>query len=112
MLLQANTQQDLLSKKVVIVQNLLNETNITLHKEKKILNKTLNDYKGKVIVLSDQLTEVNKTVQHKDEKLLLMHLMRRRQNMMGLLKNCRVKKPRSNHLQVSNSKLLLHLKRS
>ena len=70
MLLDANTQQDLLSKKVVIVQNLLNETNTTLQKEKKILHKTLNDYKGQVIVLSDQLTEVNETVKHKDEKLL------------------------------------------
>ncbi len=70
MLLDANTQQDLLSKKVVIVQNLLNESNTTLQKEKKNYRKTLNDYKGQVIVLSDQLTEVNKTVMHKDEKLL------------------------------------------
>lgn len=70
MLLDANTQQDLLSKKVVIVQNLLNETNTTLQREKKTLHKTLNDYKGQVIVLSDQLTEVNETVRHKDEKLL------------------------------------------
>ncbi len=70
MLLDANTQQDLLSKKVVIVQNLLNETNTTLQKEKKIHHKTLNDYKGQIIVLSDQLTEANKTVMYKDEKLL------------------------------------------
>ena len=70
MLLDANTQQDLLSKKVVIVQNLLNETNATLEKEKKNYRKALNDYKGQVIVLSDQLTEVNKTIEHKDEKLL------------------------------------------
>jgi len=70
MLLDANTQQDLLSKKVVIVQNLLNETNTTLQEETKVFHKTLNDYKGQVIVLSDQLTEVNKTVTHKDEKLL------------------------------------------
>ena len=70
MLLDANTQQDLLSKKVVIVQNLLNETNATLQEETKVFHKSLNDYKGQVIVLSDQLTEVNKTVMHKDEKLL------------------------------------------
>ncbi len=70
MLLDANTQQDLLSEKVVIVQNLLNETNTTLQNETKVFHKTLNDYKGQVIVLSDQLTEVNKTVMHKDEKLL------------------------------------------
>ncbi len=70
MLLDANTQQDLLSEKVVIVQNLLSETNATLQKEKKTFHKTLNDYKGQVIVLSDQLSEVNETVKHKDEKLL------------------------------------------
>ncbi len=70
MLLDANTQQDLLSKKVVIVQNLLNETNTTLQNETKVFHKTLNDYKGQVIVLSDQLTEANNTVTHKDEKLL------------------------------------------
>jgi len=70
MLLDANTQQDLLSKKVVIVQNLLNETKETLQKETKVFHKTLNDYKGQVIVLSDQLTEANNTVMHNDEKLL------------------------------------------
>jgi chemotaxis protein MotB len=70
MLLQANTQKDLLSKKVVIVQNLLDETNATMQKRNALLKKTLNDYKGEVIVLSDQLTEANKTIRHKDEKLL------------------------------------------
>ncbi len=76
MLLSANTQQDLLSKKVVIVQNLLSETNATLKKRDKALatlaerNKVLKAYEGKVIVLSDQLTETNKTVQQQDEKLL------------------------------------------
>ena len=70
MLLKANTQKDLLSKKVVIVQNLLDETNATLQNRNASLKKSLNDYKGKVIVLSDQLTEANKTVQHKDKELL------------------------------------------
>ncbi|RRS30197.1 MAG: hypothetical protein P794_08175 [Epsilonproteobacteria bacterium (ex Lamellibrachia satsuma)] len=73
MLLQSNTQKDLLSKKIVIVQNLLNDTNSTLKQAKMTLaerNKRLKDYKGKVIVLSDELTEANKTVQDKDKKLL------------------------------------------
>jgi len=70
MLAAANTQQDLLSKKVVLVQNLLTETNTTLQKERKRLHKTLNDYKGQVIVLSDQLTEANKTIKYKDEQVL------------------------------------------
>jgi len=73
MLLETNTQKDLLSKKIVIVQNLLNDTNTSLHKTEMTLaerNKMLKEYEGKVIVLSDQLTEVNKTVQDKDKKLL------------------------------------------
>jgi len=73
MLLKTNTQKDLLSKKIVIVQNLLNDTNATLNKTQLSLaerNKMLKEYKGKVIVLSDQLTEANKTVENKDKKLL------------------------------------------
>ncbi len=70
MLLQANTQQDILSEKVVIVQNLLKDTNSTLQKEKKSFAKRLKDYKGQVIVLSDQLTDINQTVENKDKKLL------------------------------------------
>jgi len=73
MLLDANTQQDLLSKKVVIVQNLLNETNSTLKKRDVVLakrNKMLKEYEGKVIILSDQLTDTNETIKRKDEKLL------------------------------------------
>ena len=70
MLLQANTQQDILSEKVVIVQNLLKDTNRTLQKEKKSFSKKLKDYKGQIIVLSDQLTDINQTVENKDKKLL------------------------------------------
>ncbi|SFV60875.1 FIG00638667: hypothetical protein [hydrothermal vent metagenome] len=73
MLLKTNTQKDLLSKKIVIVQNLLNDTNQTLNKTELSLaerNKMLKAYKGKVIVLSDQLTEANRTVENKDKKLL------------------------------------------
>ncbi len=70
MLLQTNTQKDLLSKKVVVVQNLLTDSNKTLQKKQKSFNKTLKDYKGQIIVLSDQLTDVNHTVENKDKKLL------------------------------------------
>jgi len=70
MLLQANTQKDLLSNKVIVVQNLLKDTNSTLQKEKKSFNKRLKDYKGKIIVLSDQLTDINQTVENRDKKLL------------------------------------------
>ena len=73
MLLAANTQQDLLSKKIVLVQNLLKENNSTLNKVKMSLeerNRLLEKYQGEIVVLSDQLSDVNQTVQAKDKKLL------------------------------------------
>ena len=70
MLLQANTQKDLLSNKVVIVQNLLNETNTSMQAQHASLRQTINDYKGEVIILSDELSKVDETIKHKDEKLL------------------------------------------
>jgi len=72
MLLQANTQQDILSDKVVIVQNLLKDTETKLKKDKKTFSKTLKDYKGQIVVLSDQLTDINQTVENKDKKLLIL----------------------------------------
>ncbi len=66
MLLAANTQQDLLSNKIILVQNLLKDTK----KEKESFKKQLKDYKGKVIVLSNQVSDVNKTIIDKDKELL------------------------------------------
>jgi len=66
MLLAANTQQDLLSNKIVLVQNLLSDTK----KEKENFKKELQDYKGRVIVLSDKISDVNKTIKDKDTELL------------------------------------------
>ena len=70
MLLAANTQQDLLSSKIILVQNILKDTDKTMQKKNKALSKQLKDYKGKVIVLSDKLTDANKTVKDKDKELL------------------------------------------
>jgi len=73
MLLSANTQKDLLSNKIVIVQNLLKESNSTLNRTRMSLeerNRMLAEYKGKIVVLSEQLSDVNQTVKEKDEKLL------------------------------------------
>ena len=66
MLLAANTQQDLLSNKIVLVQNLLSNT----QKEKENFKKELQNYKGRVIVLSDKISDVNKTIKDKDTELL------------------------------------------
>jgi len=75
MLLAANTQKDLLSNKIVLVQNLLNENNATLNKTKMSLeerNRMLEKYKGDTVVLSDRLSDVNETVKEKDKKLLAL----------------------------------------
>ena len=70
MLLAANTQQDLLSKKIVLVQNVLNDTNKSMHLKNESLKEQLKAYEGKVIVLSGQLTEVKDTVKANNAKLL------------------------------------------
>jgi len=63
MLAQANAQKDKLSKQIVIVQHMLDETNTTLHK-------SLKDYEGKVLVLSNQVNDLNESMKEKDVKLL------------------------------------------
>ncbi|UPT78389.1 OmpA family protein [Sulfurovum sp. XGS-02] len=68
LLLEANAKQDMLSNKIVIVQNMLDEN-------KDILNKTtksLKEYEGKVLMLSNDLNVTKNTVKIKDEKLLTL----------------------------------------
>ncbi len=68
LLLEANAKQDLLSNKIVIVQNLLD-------KNKDDLNKTTNslkEYEGKVLILSNELNKTKNTIKIKDEKLLTL----------------------------------------
>ena len=66
MLLDSKNSEAKLSDKIVIVQTVLSETEESLKKEKK----TLKDYEGKVLVLSNQLTNTKDAVKIKDEKLL------------------------------------------
>ena len=63
MLLEANTRKDALSHRITVVQNLLQETNATL-------NKKLEAYEGKVVILSNQLTEARSDAADKDVKIL------------------------------------------
>ena len=70
MLVTANTRQDLLSQKIVLVQNILKETNTTMHRKNDDLKKDIKAYEGKIIVLSDHLTEVNNTVKQKNVEML------------------------------------------
>ena len=66
MLLDSKNSESTLSNKIVIVQTVLSKTKESLKKEKK----TLKDYEGKVLVLSNQLTNAKDAVKIKDEKLL------------------------------------------
>ena len=73
MLLDSKNREAKLSNKIVIVQTVLNENKEDLQKTKEALDKekkTLKDYEGKVVVLSNQLTNAKDAVKIKDEKLL------------------------------------------
>lgn len=65
-LLLANTQRDELNSKMVIVQNLLDTKKIEQKKDKDKLKK----YESKVVILSNQLTDVNETVKLKEKEML------------------------------------------
>jgi len=66
LLLQKNTQLVSFSKKVVILQSIINDVNASLlEKERKI-----QDYEGKVLVLSNELTDKNNTIKLKDEQIV------------------------------------------
>ena len=65
LLLARNAKVDTLNKKIVILQNLTNESNTTLQQKAK----KLQEYVGKVIVLSNQLTDKDKELKLKDQKL-------------------------------------------
>jgi chemotaxis protein MotB len=68
LLLEANAKQDLLSNKIVIVKNLLDKNKDALDKT----TKSLKDYEGKVLILSNELSKTKDTIKVKDEKLLTL----------------------------------------
>ena len=68
LLLEANAKQDLLSNKIVIVQNLLDKNKDALDKT----TESLKEYEGKVLILSNELNKTKDTVKIKDEKLLTL----------------------------------------
>ncbi len=75
MLLEANAKQDLLSNKIVLVQDILDKNKETLKQNKDELEKrkkSLKDFEGKVLILSNELSKTKDTVKIKDEKLLTL----------------------------------------
>ena len=73
LLIDAKNKEAKLSKKIILVQTVLDENKDDLKKTKHELEKekkTLEDYEGKVLVLSNKLTNAENAVKIKDEKLL------------------------------------------
>ncbi|MDQ7083738.1 MAG: OmpA family protein [Sulfurovum sp.] len=73
MLLASKNREVKLNNKIVIVQRVLskNKTKLAQSKQAEAKNtKQLKDYEGKVIILSNQLTNASKTAKLQDEKLL------------------------------------------
>ncbi len=68
MLLAANTQKDTLSRKILLIQEGLEKTKKDLTQTRK----RLKAYEGKVLILSEQLSDSNKTLALKDKKLLTL----------------------------------------
>lgn len=65
-LLAQNTKIDDFNGKVIIMQNLLSETNTTIENQ----NKILQDYEDKVLILSNKLTSKDDTLKLRDKELL------------------------------------------
>jgi len=68
LLLARNSKVDTLNKKIVLLQNLTKESNTTLQQKQK----KLQEYVGRVIVLSNSLTDKEEELKLKDEKLVTL----------------------------------------
>ena len=68
LLLARNSKVDTLSKKIVLLQNLTQESNVTLQQKQK----KLQEYVGRVIVLSNSLTDKEQELKLKDQKLVTL----------------------------------------
>ena len=67
-LLDRKSQLDDYSKRIVVLQTDLVDTNNSLNKK----SKSLKDYEGKVLVLSNRLTDANNSMSLKDEQLVAL----------------------------------------
>jgi len=109
LLLEANTQRDKLSGKVVLVQNLLDKTKI----EKKRSEKELENYRGKIVVLSSQLTDANKSAAFKEKEMLrlLNALDEKETNYNKIVENLQKQKAKIKSLTGIKVKVIAALKK-
>ena len=96
LLLAKNSKLDKLNGKVVILQNLLNESNTTLEQK----DKKIQDYKEKVLILSANLTKKSEELNLTQEKLLklLTALDEKQSKYEGLLKELQSKREKIKYL--------------
>ncbi len=67
-LLAHNTKIDDFNDKIIIMQNLLDESNATIADN----NKTIEDYEAKVLIMSNETTAANNALKINDQKLLTL----------------------------------------
>ncbi|WP_309496241.1 OmpA family protein [Sulfurovum sp.] len=112
MLLAANARESQLSDKIIIMQDVKEDT---LKKNKEAMDKsrkTLKDFEGKVLVLSNKLDDTQKSVKLKDEKLLevLNALDEKKTNYDDLVANLQKQKAKIKSLTGIKLKVVAALK--
>jgi chemotaxis protein MotB len=109
-LLSYNTRIDDFNDKIIVLQNLLNESNATIASS----NKKLEDYANKVLVLSNELTDKSDALKLKDEKLLtlLQALDEKETAYDALVANLQSQKAKIKNLTGIKIRVIAELKRS
>ena len=109
LLLEANTQRDALNGKIIIVQNLLEKTKV----EKKKNEKELHDYQGKVLILSNQLTDADRSAKLKEKEMLrlLSALDEKKTNYNKIVENLQNQKAQIRSLTGIKIKVIAALKK-
>ena len=109
-LLSQNTKMDDFNSKIVILQNLLDESNSTVSNQ----NKKIEDYEDKVLILSNDLTQKQDSLKLKDNKLLelLQILEQKETNYDKLVAKLQSQKAKIKSLTGIKIKVIAELKHS
>lgn len=110
LLLEKNTQLASFSKKVIILQNVINDVNASLLEKER----ELKDYEGKVLVLSNELTDTKSKVALRDEQIvkLLNELGEKETRYDRLVADLRKTKKRIKSLTGIRIKVIAELKKA
>ena len=110
LLLAKNSKIDKLNGKIIILQNLLKDTNTTLAEKEKLIQ----DYKNRVLILSNNLTRKEDELNLTNEKLkkLLIALDEKESNYETLLKELQQKKAKIKYLTGIRLRVIDELKKT